>query len=142
MQQTLEQINDRLTAVCTDVEDLKYTHPPGGQGAQLPDGCQPGMLPSNTMPSVVSTPDNSSEGNDNVVTRLTWDKQMELEDRSADVDKVNQSGKCPKGEKLCLTKAEESTENFLREAFTTMSNEDRRDVHHSRHALHHSTSSG
>jgi len=47
-------------------------------------------------------------------------EQMELEDRSADVDKVDQSGKHPKGEKLCLMKVEESTENFLREAFTTM----------------------
>jgi len=126
MQGTLEQMNYHLTTMCVNVEDLKRTHPPGGQGAQLPDNHQPGTLPSNATPSVISTPDNCSEYNDNVVTCLTWNEQMELEDGSADVD---QSGKHPKGEKLCLMKVEESTENFLREGSTTISNEDRKDLH-------------
>ena len=88
MQQTFEQMNDRLTTVCADVESLKRNQSPGGQGAQLPDGHQPGTLPSNAAPSIVSTPDNvfGSDGDDNVTTGLTWEEQMELEDDPADVD--------------------------------------------------------
>ena len=75
MQHTLQQINDCLTTVCTDVEDLKHTHSPGGHGAQLPDGCQPVMLPNNMMPSFVSMPDNlvGSEDDDNFAPHLIWE---------------------------------------------------------------------
>ena len=144
MQQTLQQMNDYLETVCADVESLKCSQSPGGQGAQLPYGHHPSTLPSRSVPSVISKPDNvfGGDDDDNVATCLTWEEQMELEDDLADVDKVNKSGKCPKGEKLCLTKVEESTEDFLREAFKPMSIEDRKhqgQVHCSGRARHHST---
>ena len=64
----------------------------------------------------LSMPDNVFGGDDdnNVATCLTWEQQMEFEDDPADVNKVDRSGKRPKGEKLCLTKVEESTENFYK----------------------------
>ena len=73
MQQTLEQMNDRLMTVCAYVESLKCNQSPGGQGAQLPDGSQPGTLPSNATPSAISTPDIvfGGDGDNNVATRLT-----------------------------------------------------------------------
>jgi len=49
----------------------------------------------------------SGEDDGNVVTRLTWEEQM---DANRDVEKVSKSAKCSKGEKLCLTKVMESTE--------------------------------
>ena len=121
-------MNDRLTTVCVDVESLKRSQSPRGQGEQLPDGLQPGTLPSNAAPSVISMPNNvfGSDDNDNVATCLTWEEQMELEDNPADVD--FKSGKHPKGEKLRLTKVEESTEDFLREVFKPMSNEDQKEL--------------
>ena len=75
-----------------DVENLKHTQSPEGQEAQLPDGRQPGTLPSNTAPSIVSMPDNvfGSDDDDNVATRLTWQEQMELKD-DPDVNKVEAS---------------------------------------------------
>ena len=78
----------------------------------------------------LSMPDNVFGGDDenNVATCLTWEQQMEFEDDPADVNKVDRSGKRPKGEKLCLTKVEESTEDFLQEAFTPMSNENQNDL--------------
>jgi len=39
---------------------------------------------------------------------------MELKDANLDADKVGKSLKRQKGKKLCLTKVEESTEQFLR----------------------------
>ena len=107
--------------MCAEVENLKRTHSTGGQEAQLPDGCQPGTLHSNVAHSVVSMPE------DNIVTRLSWEEQMQLEDNQ-NADKVASAAKRPKGEKLCLTKVEESTENVLREAFIPMDNEDHKDL--------------
>ena len=53
-------------------------------------------------------------------------EQMELED----ADKVSKSAKRPKGKKLYLInyKVEESTELFLWEVFTTMDNNDHKDL--------------
>jgi len=65
---------------------------------------------------------------------------MELEDASTDVNKVGNSVKSPKGEKLCLTKVEDATEQFLREVFTPMENEDHKDLCSKLivgHSLHH-----
>jgi len=52
--------------------------------------------------SIVSTPDNSvgSKDNDNVITCLTWEEQMELEDAKLEADKVSKSAKHPKGRGL------------------------------------------
>ena len=87
---------------------------------QLPDSRQVGTLQSNAAQSTVLMLEiQSLSGNDkdNVATYLTWEEQMEIEDN---VDKVDSAAKCPKGEKLRLTKVEESTEGFLCEAFTLM----------------------
>ena len=128
MQQTLVRMDEHLMTVCADVENLKHTHSTGGQEAQLPDGHQPGTLHSNVAHSVVSTPENGSSGDeDNIIIRLSWEEHMQLEDNQ-DADKVGSAVKHPKGEKLCLTKVEENTENFLHEAFTPMDNEDCKDL--------------
>ena len=98
------------------------------QGAQLSGGCQPGLLQSNSVHSVVLTPESvvSGEDHDNVITLLSWEVQMELENAKLDADKVSKSvwSECPKSEKLNLTKMEESTEQFLREVFTLMDSDD------------------
>ena len=132
IQQTLLRMEERLTTVCADVENLKRTQTPVGQGAQLSGGRQPGSLQSNAAHSVVTTPESVIGGedhdDDNVVTRLSWEEQMELTDAKQDADKVSKSAKRPKGEKLRLTKVEEGTEQFLREAFTSMENDDRKEL--------------
>ena len=130
MQQTLIRMEERLTTVCTDVEDLKRAQTPVGQGAQLSDGRQPCTLQRNVAHSVVSTPENLANGgeDDTVATCLSWEEQMELQDANGDADEVGNSAKRPKGEKLCLTKVEDTTEQFLCEVFTPMQNEDCKDL--------------
>ena len=64
---------------------------------------------------------------DNVVTCLSWEEQMQLEDNQ-DADNVGSAVKHLKRKKLCLTKVEESTENFLHEVFTPMDNKYRKDL--------------
>ena len=110
----------QLSTVCTDVENLKCTRPQE-QWAQLPGEQQvPGMAQSATNSPVTGV-------DDNVVTRLSWEDQMELEDEQ-DANSSDTKADHPKGEKLCLTEVEKETRDFLREVFNTLDNEDCKDI--------------
>ena len=110
--------------VCADVEQLKRSQPPDRE-AQLPGDPQ---LPG-TVQSTFSTPVTGVDDDDGIVsTRLSWDEQMELLEDEQNRSPVDTMGNRPKGEKLPLTKVEKETEDFLREAFTTLDNEDRKSI--------------
>jgi len=104
MQQTLLRMEECLTTVIVDVENLKCTQTPVGQGVQLSGGLQSGLLQSNMVYSVISMPENlvGGQDDDNFITCLTWEEQMELEDAKLDADKVSKSVKHSKSEKLHL----------------------------------------
>jgi len=78
--------------------------------------------------NVISMPESvvSGEDDDNVVTHLSWEEQMELDYAKLDADKEGKSAKLPMGKKL---KVEESTKHFLQEVFALMDNDDSKDLH-------------
>jgi len=61
----------------------------------------------------------SGEDGGNIVTHLSWEEQMELDNAKLDADKEGKSAKHPMGKKLSLTKVEESTKQFLWDVFMT-----------------------
>ena len=86
------------------------------------------MVPSTTARSAAFTPVTNSSDNvdeERIVTRLTWGEQMELEDKTEDRDG---SMDCSGSDKVRLTQVHKSTEEFLRTAFTSVSNADRRQL--------------
>ena len=89
LQNTLGRMEQQLSRVCTDVEELKRSQRPPKGVAQLPGNQQrPGMVQSKMAQSVIfkSTMSvvfilvTSVNGADNsiVTTRLPWSEQMEL----------------------------------------------------------------
>ena len=124
LQSSLRRMEEQLLTVCADVEQLKRSQPPDRE-AQLPGDPQ---LPG-TVQSTFSTPVTGVDDDDGIVsTRLSWDEQMELLEDEQNRSPVDTTGNRPKGEKLPLTKVEKETEDFLREAFTALDNEDRKSV--------------
>jgi len=87
MQQWMEE---HLMTVCADVQNLKHTQTPVRLRAQLSGGHQPGSLQSNVVHDVISMPERvvGDEDDNNVVTGLSWEEQIELEDAKLDADKV------------------------------------------------------
>ena len=129
IQATLDRIDERLSSVCTDVEELKRDKHAREQAAKLPIVNNPGTVQSTTAHSAVFTPvgvtaDDVNE--DDVVTKLTWSEQMELadEDEGQGDSPVDRTG----GDKVRLTQVHKSTEDFLRKAFNAVSNTDRRQI--------------
>ena len=122
----VDRMEQRLTEVCSDVEELKRGNIARNQAAQLPVAPGTGVVQSTTAHSAALTPVNADNADeDGIVTRLTWGERMELEDENEDRDS---SMDRPGGDKVCLTKVHQSTEEFLRAAFTSVSNVDRRQL--------------
>ena len=120
----VDRIEQRLTEVCSDVDELKRGYIAHNQAAQLPVAPGIGMVPSTTAHSTALTPVNNDNANeDGIITRLTWGKHMELEDENED---CNSSMDRPGDDKVRLTQVHQSTKEFLRAAFTSISNADRR----------------
>ena len=102
------------------------TNPPE-RAAQLPGDQQLSGTPVQSTPSM---PDAPVEGeDDDVITKPpSWDEQMELLENQQNPSPLDTLGKRPKGEKLSLTKVDKEMEYFLHEAFSTMENEDHKDL--------------
>ena len=114
----VDRMEQRLTEVCSDVDELKRGYIARNQAAQLPVAPGTGVVQSTTAHSAALTPVNA-DNEDGIVTRLTWGERMELEDENED---RNSSMDRPGGDKVRLTKVHQPTEEFLRAAFTSVSN--------------------
>ena len=142
LQDSFRKMEEQLTTVCADVVQLKRNQPPQ-RAAQLPGDQQ---LSGASVQSTPTTPDPPVEGEDDdgdVITKpLLWEEQMELLENQQNPSPLDTLGKRPKGrpnmssglgsetfcQKLSLTKVDKETEDFLHEAFSTMENEDRKDL--------------
>ena len=129
LQDTLQRMEQQLSTVCTEVEELKRSQSLE-RVAQLPRDQQPGTVQSTMAQSVNSTPVISVDGtNDSTVaTRLSWSEQMELGEDEQSGNSLDTSGNRSKSEKLSLTKVEKETEEFLHESFTALENDVRKDI--------------
>ena len=119
----VDQMKQWLTEVCSDVDELKYENIARNQAAQLPVTPRTGIVASTMAHSATLTPVNAdSADEDGVITRLTWGKCMELEDKHE--DRARQLHGPSGGNKVCLTQAHRSTKEFLHAVFTSVSNAD------------------
>ena len=122
---TLSRMEQRLSAVCNDVEDLKKDRQ---EGAQHRTPVNSGVVHSTPAQSVVITPVNSGGVVDDVVVpSLTWAERMDLEDELSEVPD-NTTDERSGGDKAHLTQVQESTKDFLRKAFVPMNNAERRQL--------------
>ena len=111
----VDRVEKWLTEVCSDVDELK-------RGYELPIPSVSGVVPNTTAHTIMPVTNNFNNANEeSIVTRLTWGKQMELEDETDDPDS---SMDRPSRDKVCLTQVHKSTEKFLRTVFTSVSNAD------------------
>ena len=128
LQDSLRRMEEQLTIVCTDVEQLKRNQPPE-RAAQLPGDQQ---LSDASVQSTLTTPDPPVEGeddDDDIITKPpSWEEQTELLENQQNPSPLDTLGKRPKGKKLSLTKVDKETEDFLHEVFSTMENEDCKDL--------------
>ena len=122
---TLSRMEQRLSAVCNDVEDLKKDRQ---EGPQHRTSVNSGVVHSTLAQSVVITPGNSGGVVDDVVVpSLTWAERMDLEDELSEVPD-NTTDERSGGDKAHLTQVQESTKDFLRKAFVPMNNAERRQL--------------
>ena len=116
---TLSRMEKWLSAVCSDVEDLKKNRQEVAQPRALINS---GVVHNTPAQSVMIKPVNSGGVvDDKVVFGLTWVERMDLKDELSEVpDNTNdeQSG----GDKAHLTQVQESTKDFLCKAFEPMNN--------------------
>ena len=106
LQDSLRRMEEQLTIVCTDVEQLKRNQPPE-RAAQLPGDQQ---LSDASVQSTLTTPDPPVEGeddDDDIITKPpSWEEQTELLENQQNPSPLDTLGKRPKGEKLSLTKVD------------------------------------
>ena len=122
----VDRMEQWLTKVCSDVAELKCAYITRNKLAQLPVAPGTGVILCTTAHSAALMPVNADNAvEDGIVTRLTWGERIELEDKNEDRDS---SMDRPRGDKVRLTKVHQSTEEFLRAAFTSVSNADQRQL--------------
>ena len=82
---TVDQMEKRLTEVCSDVDELKCGYTACNQATKLPVASVFDVVPSTTAHSAAFTPVTINSNNadkEGIVTRLTWGKRMKLEDET------------------------------------------------------------
>ena len=72
------------------------------------------------------SPSEVPQDGDTVITRLSWADRMELEDEVN--DELETTEEQPKGDKICLTKMLQPTEDFLPEEFNPINNASRQQL--------------
>jgi len=105
------------------------SYQPPERAPQLPGDQQLSGMSVQSTPSMLDTPVEGEDDNDNIITKPPlWDEQMELLENQQNPSPLDTLGKRPKGEKLSLTKVDKEMEDFFHEAFSTIENKDHKDL--------------
>ena len=116
-------MEEKLSSVFADVENLKNPQ----MAAQLPGNENPGLVHSTPLAQSATL----SGGSDDFLTmELTWSERMELESEEENPNSSQKPAETASYDKICITPVLESTEEFLKTAFSPMENKDRRQLWH------------
>ena len=123
IQKSLGRMEEKLSGVTADVEDLK-------KAAKPPE--ERGLVHSTPVTQSVSQPENSE---DTLTTRIMWSERMDLESEDERNDHSVNSEASKTAEPVCFDKIRitpvlEATEEFLKSAFSPMENGPRRQLRH------------
>ena len=107
MKATLKRMEEWLSTVCIDVENLKNSRP---RVAEPPSSSNSGVVQSTPAQSAMfMQPNSSGVGDDEIVTGLSWAERIDLENESGKDPAYNSTGDWSGSDKVHLTQIQDST---------------------------------
>ena len=126
MKESLQRMEEKIAGVAADVENLKKNPQ---KAAQPPGAGNSGSVQSTPQTQSVLPP--ISINDDSLSTGVSWAERMELNsDPEEEANTSNSAVEPTVYDKIRVTAVLEQTEEFLRSAFTSMENKDRRQLRH------------